>query len=64
MNDNNNNNIYIGACERCGASSMLIPIVDGHNGFDPEDWGTDVCTWCYDNLVEEHQESSLEPAGW
>jgi len=43
---------------------MLIPIVDGHNGFDPEDWGTDVCTPCYDNLVEEHQESSLEPAGW
>lgn len=47
-------------------ASTLIPIVHGHNGFEPEYWGNDVCLPCYDNLAEQYQDlqEELESVSW
>ena len=54
------NNLYIGECEWCGMATTLIPIVHGHNGFEPEYWDTGLCSPCYDNLAEQYQDLQQE----
>ena len=60
--NSDNNNLYIGACDRCDMATTLIPIVHGHNGFDPEYWGNGVCLPCYDNLAEQYTDLEQELA--
>ena len=41
-------------------ATTLIPIVHGHNGFEPEYWDTGLCSPCYDNLAEQYQDLQQE----